>query len=156
MPFIFDDLTIPAVFQGRCLRSGIKFADLGEHYFTCAEKTWVCVVLIGSVGTSPQLIGRRTSALCRRYNLTKLAVKEWLRYHLLGVIFEPGYLDLMEYVLDAQGLQALNQFQDDLPDTLETDEDKRNRWISFFHEAMASTAARRHAAIAKERSTWKF
>ena len=155
MPFFFGTANIPIVFHGRCLRSGIKFADLSEHYFTVAEKTWICDVLIGPFGSSPQLIGRRTSALCRRYNLTKLVVKEWLLYHSLGIIFEPGFFNLMEYPLDAKGLQALHMFQDVLPGILETAEDRKNRWITLFYDLEASTAARRRAAIEAERAIWR-
>lgn len=148
------DSSIPGVFNGRCLRSGIKYADLSEHYFTAAEKLWICVALVGAAGSSPQVLGRKISSLCKRYNLTKLVIKEWLLYHSLGIVLEPGYSDLVDYPIDARGITDLLQFQEDIPGLLESVEDKGKRWLVLFRNVQSNTAIRRQNAMEAERAKW--
>jgi hypothetical protein len=84
--------SIPEVFRGRFLRSGVKYRDLRGHLYTSEERLWLCEQSLG-VGTDGGddvlvLRGNRVRGLAERYHLDVNLLKLWIAHYKKGTLVE--------------------------------------------------------------------
>ena len=140
---------MPIVFVERTLRSGTRFRNLQDHYFTASEKEWLCGTITKPYLSSGQ-VDRNVSLYCDRYSISNTCVHEWLILKSLGEKqLVPGYCTKHDddCLVDAIGLEAMVNYDLGGRGELETTEAHILRWRAFLRHQENATITRRAASF---------
>ena len=151
-------MSIPIIFVGRLLRSGIHYRNLRDHYFAKDDIIWLCnEISQQQYGISPQQIGRNLSAFCNRYSLSRQCVSEWLILQSFGFEQHSCYCTPDTAAVDTIGLIEIFKFESIQHQIeLETAEAYEIRSNLFHIGQENSTALRRKIAFDNQIKRLKF
>ena len=152
-------MTVPYIFLGRSLRSGIRYRSLKKHKFSANEKYWLCNTIAPAPSgcLSPQQVGRNVSFYCNRYSLSRECVKDWLLLQSVQVQHTPGFCISDEMAaVDVTGLVAIISYDSTGRQDFETLEAYNIRWEAFLLNQEIATTARRKLAFKNKQKKLKI
>lgn len=135
-------MEMPSIFQPIELRSGSRYRSLQNHFFSIAEKLWVCKQVIGPFVCFSADLAPVIADLSDRYSIDYDAVESWINMYTSGYELSAGGAASVRPV-DVIGMANIEEFLKCGRLDSESAGQYEDRWCELVEKEMRNSLMRR-------------